>query len=64
MLEHKEFVEKRHERVLKAIEDLLDKESKSREERCIQSKNKMRRAESLKRQRITEVRRRSTEQLR
>ena len=46
------------------MEDLLEKDCKYREELDSQTENKMRRAESLRRQRLEDLSKASSEQLR
>ena len=63
-MELRDVEEKRRQRVVKAMEDLLEKDCKYREELDSQTENKMRRAESLRRQRLEDLSKASSEQLR
>ena len=56
--------EKRRQNVEKAMEDLLKKDSKYRKELNIQMENKMRRAESLRKERLDNLSRSRSEQMR
>ena len=63
-MELKEVEEKRRTNVVKAMEDLLEKDCKYREELSRQTENKMRKAESLRKQRLDNLSRESSEHLR
>ena len=63
-MELRDVEEKRRQRVVKATEDLLEKDCKYREELDSQTENKMRRAESLRRQRLEDLSKASSEHLR
>jgi hypothetical protein len=63
-MELKEVEEKRRTNVVKAMEDLLEKDCKYKEELNSQTENKMMRADSLRKQRLEDLSRASSEHLR
>ena len=64
IMEMRKIEEKRRENVEKAMEDLLEKDCKYREELNSQMENKMRRAESLRKERLDNLSRSRSEQMR
>ena len=64
IMEMKNVEEKRRLNVEKAMEDLLEKDCKYREELNSQMENKMRRAESLRKERLDNLSRSRSEQMR
>ena len=64
IIEMKNVEEKRRLNVEKAMEDLLEKDCKYREELNSQMENKMRRAESLRKERLENLSRSRSEQMR
>ena len=64
ILEMRNVEEKRRLNVEKAMEELLEKDCKYREELNSQMENKMRRAESLRKERLDNLSRSRSEQMR
>ena len=63
-MEMRNIEEKRRKNAEKAMEDLLEKDCKYREELNSQMENKMRRAESLRKERLENLSRSRSEQMR
>ena len=63
-MEMRNVEEKRQQNVKNAMEDLLEKDCKYREELNSQMENKMRRAESLRKERLDNLSRSRSEQMR
>ena len=63
-MEMRNVKEKRQQNVKNVMEDLLEKDCKYREELNSQMENKMRRAESLRKERLDNLSRSRSEQMR